>query len=126
MKITKQFAKDLTVDINAALDAVAHKHDIGIRIGSGSYDDHNLTLKLEIVSRSEDGVMLSVEAQAFKRQACVFGLKAKDLGREFTWRGAKYTICGLKPKSPKFPILAIRKDGRTCKFGAEMVVRALK
>ena len=64
-------------------------------------------------------------AQDFKLMATAFGLKADDLGRQFQSRGWVYTITGLKPGAPKFPIIADRIDGKSFKFPASVVKNAL-
>ena len=57
------------------------------------------------------------------------GLGAEDFGREFQFngRGRTYTICGIKPRASKRPIVGrCKTDGREYVFPAEAVVRELR
>ena len=56
--------------------------------------------------------------------ANMVGLEPSDFGMEFTQRGDTYTLCGLKTRNRKFPILAKKaSDGKIYKFTEDGMVR---
>ena len=128
MKITKfdrPSLKFLRGEIDTALKAVADKHDIVLKLGNISFSGNNASMKVEASVKNASGEVITKEAEDFKRQAMFYGLEPSDLGKTVTMRGQKYTICGLKPKSTKYPILAKRGDGAVVKVPLDMIKRAL-
>ena len=99
--------------------------DIVAHVGNASYSHHNATFKIEIASVNTDGSVETKEARAFKQCAVMLGLIPENLGDIFTVRGQSYQIVGAKPRSPKYPILAERSDGKVFKFPESTVIRAL-
>lgn len=129
MPIT-EFNKDvcgrLGREIEEALKPLAEKHGIVIRYQGGRYAAGQYYPKIECAVRMADGTVETTEVRDFKQWANAFGLEPTQLGQSFTHRGEVFKICGLKPSSKKMPVLASRKDGKTFKFGAELVAKALK
>jgi hypothetical protein len=114
--------KLLATEIEEAVQSVAKKHGIQIKRGRGVYGGSNASLKLELAVVGKGGQAQTREAEDFKRYASVYGLKAENLGAEFTdFDGEVYTITGLKPRSRKYPILVERVDGMGFKMPAERV-----
>jgi hypothetical protein len=72
-----------------------------------------------------DGKAITEESESFRSNAKLLGLEPDDLGKEFTFRGQLYTICGLKPKSRKYPVIARSDNGKDYKFGSRTVLSAL-
>ena len=91
-----------------------------IAVKGGSVGATFVNLKIEFAEVGEGGVAESREALAK-----FYGLSDDDLGRQFVFRGERLTIVGLKPKSPKFPILGRNGSGKVYKFPAESVKRGL-
>lgn len=92
----------------------------------GKYNDTSYTMKIEIAMVGEDGKANTTFSTDFKDMATAFGLQPSDLGRRFMFRGNIYEVSGCKPSSYKFPIIANRVcDGKSFKFSAEQVKRAL-
>jgi predicted metal-dependent peptidase len=50
-----------------------------------------------------------------------FGLTPKQFGTTFSFRGKRYTVIGLKPRSSRFPILARNEVGSVYKFPADVL-----
>ncbi len=97
-----------------------------IAVKGGSIGTTFVNLRIEFAEVGEGGVAESKETADFKALARFYGLSADDLGRQFVFRGERLTIVGLKPKSPKFPILGRNGSGKVYKFPAESVKRGLE
>lgn len=115
--------KNIRPEIEAALKEVALRHGVVIKCGNGSYTANNFTLKLEASAiDAATGVVFTKEAEAYKRNAAILGLKEEWLNQTFqSYTGESYKVVGLKPKSTKYPVLGERADGKVFKFGAGMV-----
>jgi hypothetical protein len=57
----------------------------------------------------------------FEEYAGMFGVKADKFGTTFMYRGKRYTVSGISPRSFKFPILATSYSGKVFKFPASVV-----
>jgi hypothetical protein len=101
------------------------KFDVKTTVGNASFTATNIVFKIEFAEKTADGQVLNREAEAFKRNAKFYGFDADDFGKTFIFRREGYKISGLKPKSYRFPILGTRADGKTFKFPANDVLRAL-
>lgn len=102
-EINKSTVQTLAEEATAALRAVAEKHGITLKRERGSYDPSagSFTGKWTFVCVSESGI-----PSDFARNAAMFGLKAEDYGREFrTFSRGAFTLCGIKPRNRKYPIL---------------------
>jgi hypothetical protein len=109
-------------EINAALKPIAEKYGITFTDRGARFNPTNATFKIESSVVSSDGVVQSSDRQSFTALAPMYGLQSSDLDRLFLFRGEGYTITGLKPRSPKSPILAVsKKNGKTYKFTVDMV-----
>ncbi|RUP37977.1 MAG: hypothetical protein EKK63_13810 [Acinetobacter sp.] len=115
----------LRPELERALSDVCAKHGITATIGSGSFTDLECKFKL-ILNLEGSGEVKSTAKQAdFERYAALYGLEPTDLGKTFIVGGNSYTITGLSPNRPKFPIDGIRYDGRQFKFPVLTVKIAL-
>lgn len=123
MQLNKQILRRIEADVLAALTQVASRHEVEFKFSGGSFDDHNATLKLEILAKREDGSVISKDAEYFKMNAKWYGINPTALGQKFTFNGLVYSISGLKPRSGKFPILAVRADGKIFKFQAQSILQ---
>lgn len=116
-------------ECEVALQAVADKHGLKLVRKNVSFRENEcpVAFKLLTVTTDSVGEVVTPEAQDFKRCAAMFGLKAEDLGREFTApSGKRFRICGAKPRNRKYPILAkcVMTD-KVYKFPEDQVVDAL-
>ena len=50
---------------------------------------------------------------------------ASETGSFRDRRGRVYTVTGLKPGNPKFPVMVTRDDGKKFKYPASAVIRGL-
>lgn len=104
-----------------ALKPVQEEFGISIELkGGGNFTDGTLTKSLTFNVVSSDGVTAEWKANCRR-----FGLYDEDYGRKFESKGKGYTVSGIKPRSPKFPVLATDADGTVYKFRIEGVRRLL-
>lgn len=121
----RQTTKRLAEASEKALKAVADEFGVAVRYKSGSYDSNIATLRFEFAEVSADGAVHTRESAAFTHLARAYGLRAEMLGAEFKVATRTYTITGLNTRASKMPIQATRDDGRSFKFPAEVVAKAL-
>src|ERR1035437_2314068 len=111
--------KDLRIrlekKLNRADDAAEYNFpdNLVVSIGTASFNGHAVTFKIEIAEKSATGEVFNKDAEALKRYGHWFGLKPEALHTTFDFRGNKYEVIGLLPRSTKFPVLAKRiPDGK--------------
>lgn len=125
-KIDRATLRLISAEAEKALQAVAEKFGVTITPGRSVYSNGDTgALKFDMVIRKEttDGRVLDIRAVDFQRYAAEFGFEASDLDREFKSNGKTYRIVGLKPNSPRFPVLAQDvSTNKTYKFPAETVL----
>src|ERR1700727_2462224 len=112
----------IALEINDALAPLAEKYGIVITCGGGDYVETNATLSVKLSVRDASGGVITRERSEFERYAAAYGLSPDDFERDFTFNGHRFTITGLKPERPKYPILAIKHcDGKMYKLSADVV-----
>lgn len=124
-RFDKPTIRSLRPELEKALVDVCAKHGITAKIGNASFTD--LECKFQLILELEGaGEAKSTAKQAdFERYATLYGLEPTDLGKTFLVGGSLYSITGISPNRPKFPIDGVRHDGKMFKFGLETVKRAL-
>lgn len=123
----KKTAQELSRAVQDALAPLGLDRGLVVRVAGGRFDATCLTIKVELAERSGDGLVLGADAVAFQQLARLFGLQPEDLGREFTDSGGTFRVIGLRPRSPRFPVIC-RDMGtlKNLKMPAERVARALQ
>jgi len=99
-----------------------------ITLKGGTYSDNNISSRIVISVKGDDGEIVTKEAEDFKRYAESYCLKPEDLGERFLdFNRKEFEIVGLKPRSRKYPILVKEvKTGKVYKFSANAVVNYLE
>lgn len=95
--------------INEALESVTEETRVQFKAGSISYaaDGGNATLKLEMLSVSEDGTVVIPERKALESYASLYPwLDMSRIDEPFLNGGKRFVLTGYKPRSPRFPFLA--------------------
>ena len=121
--------RELSSIISSILAEASDKlkaYGVVAEVGSGSFTDSNVTFKVNVSEVGENGEAKSREAESFKTNASLYGLDPSDLGKTFVDRGNNYTVLGLAPRRSKYPVLAVRGDGKKFKFRVETVRLALQ
>lgn len=119
-----QVARQFRQDFAEHMRSFEEEHGVRVNIGNITYQQNEIRTKLTVRSNavSDD----AIAEKDFKRNAFYFGLNADDFGKSFKSRGETFTICGIKPRSRKYPILAKNARGKTYKFGHMYVQGAIK
>lgn len=100
-RMTKANCALLRKAINDNLAELGESYGVEVHAGNARYDDNKVTFKLVL---SVAGVDLArVE---FNECCYLFDLTPDDWGKELKWAGRTYTLTGLAPRSPKYPVLA--------------------
>lgn len=125
MKVTRELLKTIRTEINRALTEVGEAHGITLNLGNASYTDYDFTFKLKGAAL-DTGDGRSAAAAEWDLYRSRYGLDAIEYGDSFRTHSGTYTIDGIKPRSPKFPIIGIGVDGRRRKFPARAVLMGRK
>ena len=124
-KLDKLTIKHIRKRLTAAFQPPAKELGIAIDIGNCTFGENNCRFQLNVALLDSDGKAIIEEADCFRIHAKLFGFEPDDLGREFTFREQSYTVCGLKPKSSKYPVIAKGENGKSYKFPCRTVLEAL-
>ena len=111
--------------LQTVLTPLAKELGVSIDLGSCTYQTSNCRIQLKVSVLNPDGEPVTEEADAFKLSAKLFGFEPTDLGAEFVVQGQTYTICGLRPKSRKYPVIGRSVNGKDYKFASRTVLKAL-
>ncbi len=111
--------------LTAALEPLAKELAVAIDVGNCTFGANNCRFQLSIALLDSGGKAITEEADCFRNNAKLFGFEPDDLGRKFVFRRQSYTICGLKPKSSKYPVIAQSDNGKSYKFPCRAVLSAL-
>ena len=126
MSLTKVQVRDMRANLQKMLDKHYNGDDCSAKVGNASFDGGSVTFKLIVSTVGADGELETPEAAAFKRNADLFGLKPTDLNRTFVIGTSRYKVTGLKPHSPKFPVITENvATGKSYKWPSETVVSAM-
>ena len=104
----------ISATARTALEMVAEQYGLTLKQERGTYDPGagTMTSKWTFVCEGEDGIPAD-----FNEYAPLYGMSAADYGRTFTTLNGSFTICGISPRSRKYPILAkCEATGKTYKF----------
>lgn len=124
-KFDRQTCRLVSLKVAEALQPLAKELGVRIVTKGGSFIGGSFTVKVEVATVGEGGLVQSKEAEEFKILAAAYGLKAEDLGSTFYSCGHPYTIVGIRPRAIRTPIIVSAKDGKMYRFGATLVANAL-
>jgi hypothetical protein len=124
-KLDKSAVKYIRRRLKAAVKPLAEELGIEIVIGNCTFKMSNCRFVLKVAVLDSDGKPVTEESESFISNAKLFGFEPADLGKEFIFQGQSYTICGFKPKSRKYPLIARSNNGKDYKFACRTVLDAL-
>ena len=121
MTIDRQLLRALRADMDRAFADLGKKHGLLIKTGRGTFTETTATLKVEI---ADSGAVTSGNITspkdlkyraAWPRFADSLNMQVEWLDRTFTgYDGETYTIIGIAPSRPKYPVATKRdRDGVT-------------
>ena len=107
-KFDRANVRQIQKEMGEALQAVADKYGLTLEQKRVTYYNDKMPVgyQLLVTETNEDGEVLDSAAKDLDKYAFRHGLGEGLYGREFTNGVATYRICGYKPKSRKYPILA--------------------
>jgi len=118
-QMTREIVRRLGAEAEEALKTVAEKYGLVVSRSGGSFDPvaGTCTPRFTFSCESADGV-----PTGFAANAPLVGLEPDDYGRKFNTPRGMFTICGVKLRNRKYPIIA-REDetGRNSKFGPHII-----
>jgi hypothetical protein len=117
--------RELMEDVEAALKPLEAKYGVKLTGKRATYGESSVAVKVEFSSVGAGGEVVTREAEDLKRYGESFGLPKDSLGKEFEFRGQKYTVKGLAMRSRRFPVLAERRDGKGFKFPVNAVRKGM-
>jgi len=124
-KLNRPTVKYIRKRMEAAVKPLAEELGVVIDLANCTFKTNNCRFQLKVAVLNSDGEAMTEEIDSFRSNAKLFGLDPDDLGREFIYRGQSYTICGFKPKSRKYPVIARSGNGKDYKFACRTVIGAL-
>jgi len=124
-KLDKPTVKYIRKRLETAAKPLAEELGVVIDIGNCTFKTSNCRFQLKVAVLDPSGKPITEEIDSFRSSAKLFGFEPDDLGKEFIFRRQSYTICGFKPKSRKYPVIAQSDNGKNYKFACRTVLGAL-
>ena len=100
-QINRASCKTIRDQLNAELKAVGEKLGLTIHAGNASFTDTSVTFKVECILEGVDK-----GKENFERDCFLFDIPKSTYKSEFGFQGRRWILEGLKPRSPKYPIIA--------------------
>jgi len=111
--------------LQAVIEPLAKELGIAIDLGHCTFQASHCRFQLNVAVKDSDGKAMTEDAEAFKHHARLYGFEPTDLGKAFVFQGQHYTICGFRPKSRKYPVIARSENSKEYKFACRSVLTAL-
>ena len=100
--------------------------EFGLDVGrmTGSYAETSLGLKIELSEVSEDGTVLSLDAQRLTENYGLLGFEENPLGKTFMSGGKAYKLIGIRARGKRTMVATALASGKSYKFD-ELATRRL-
>lgn len=106
MTMTREFARTLGLEVEAALKAVAEKHGLDLDLKGGRFDEASFTPR--VVFTAKEGAQVQ-----WNRYAALYDLPLDAIGVIVSVKGVAYRILSLSLNKSKFPVNVERiPDGK--------------
>jgi hypothetical protein len=118
-QIDRNAIRTINAEALPALEEIAKQFGLTLKQEGGRFDPTagTFTMKVTFVCQTADGIPAD-----WSRYAPTFGLAVEDFGKTFRdFSGKPFTVCGIKPRSSKYPVLAKNGAGKVYKFPATQV-----
>jgi len=120
--IDRTTARQISADINTAIQSVATKYGISLKDKGCRFSATNATFKIEAALIGAGGVVVSRERDDYKLYGFMYNLNPSWLDKSFNHGSDAFTIIGLSTRKRKNPVLAkSAKNGKTYIFPANLV-----
>jgi hypothetical protein len=124
-KLDKPAVRHISKRLTAVVKPLAKELGVAIDMGSCTYGTNNCRFQIKVALLDSSGNAITEDIDCFRSNAGLFGFESGDLGKKFAYQGRSYTICGLRPNSLKYPVIAQSDEGKSYKFPCRTVLGAL-
>jgi len=107
MTITTAFLKGFRAKFGDVLDEFAKQEGITINQKAITYSDNSFNIKLEVTLAGDKS---EAEQIQWDKSCYLFSLKPEHYGQTVQHGDGTFKLVGLKPRSPKYPLIAERLD----------------
>jgi hypothetical protein len=108
--ITKPFLRDLRIDIDNALAAVATKHGISLTAGNATFTENTATIKLN-AALLVGGRVATKEQENLKLYQGLLKISDEQMTQEFTLGSKRFVLDGYKNSGRTTKPFVIREVG---------------
>lgn len=125
MNITKQTVRDLRSAIQGAINNtdITERYGVKVEVGNATFDSAIVRFRLS-ASLLDIGDGRPAAAAEWDLYRSRYGLDNIEFGHTFSRRSVRYKVCGVKPRSRKYPVLAADPNGKVYKFQARTLLEA--
>ncbi len=112
MEITRETLKAFRKDLESAVADLEKKYEVVLEFGSISYSQNSFSVKLTATKGANDA---DAERHKFISNVWAvarYGLGADDYGRKFSTMNGVFELVGVKPRSPKNPLIIRNEQGK--------------
>jgi hypothetical protein len=106
MSFSKPNVRQLITEAVEVLNAHFSERGITFERGNASFTSEKCSFKVDAIAPGADP-----DRTEFDLHCRRFGLSPEDFGREFVFNGTRFTLVGLRPRAPKYPLVGERSDG---------------
>ena len=128
-QFTKNNLPGIRADMEAALATVEKKYGIKIGMAGFKFSPGSFETKMTVVTeKASGGIESDVDPKwiaDFNRYYLSYGLKAEDLGKEFTFQGKKAKLVGSRCRADKPIVIKIEGAEKFNILSAEQAVRLI-
>jgi hypothetical protein len=124
--INRQQAISLELEVKQAIRAICQKHNLVPEFGNGKFNANQFNMKVSLKTQGGQKEEILQNQEIFAVYAKQYGLEPTDLGASFKIKNLTYTITGIHPNRPRYPISARASDGKDYKFPLSTVAIILK
>ncbi len=107
-EMTRALAATLRTDVEAALQDVAKKHGLSIKMGNANFSPSSLVQKVEFATLGEDGVVMNRSMEDLINNLWRLEITEADLGKAYNhpmlMGGRAFKIVGYRTRARKNPI----------------------
>jgi len=125
----RQQIEAICAEVEAAIESIGERHKFTCRCLPGEINPLTASVRIELTAVRTPGCFPPDEEQRdrFIENANAYGLQPEDWGCEFDLNGGGWTVFGINPAAPRYPLVATKHaDGRQYKLKADVVKMALE
>jgi hypothetical protein len=125
VKLDKKVAREIQLEMAAALQAVADKHGVSIKPAGGVVGDISMKLKFEVTVKDEAAVE-ALARSTFNVMAHAYGLEPRHFGTIIQSGGKRLQLVGIEVSRIKYPIKMKNVDTGVVALYTDAVVPRIK